>query len=157
MTPDPVAEQLSKELTDRAWPLGDLLGPNVADYLVALVRAASQTLAAQLIQTEDSEVAAQTAADVIGVLWPDAPPERLDYAEWWRTPLGLACARSLGIYEVGGAVSHSAAATMLGVARGTVATLVHRGTLARHPTGGISRASVLARLARRPSEPWTRP
>ena len=40
---------------------------------------------------------------------------------------------------------------MLGVHPGTVAQLVHRGTLDRHPDGGILRASVLQRLARRPA------
>ena len=35
-----------------------------------------------------------------------------------------------------------------GVTPGTVAQLVHRGTLDRHPDGHITRASVLMRLAR---------
>ena len=32
--------------------------------------------------------------------------------------------------------------------RGTVAQMVHRGTLDRHPDGGVLRSSVMARLAR---------
>jgi hypothetical protein len=36
---------------------------------------------------------------------------------------------------------------MLGVVRGTVSQMVARGTLDRHPDGGVLRSSVLARLA----------
>lgn len=60
------------------------------------------------------------------------------------------CARSLGRDDAE-AITHSVAAAMLGVHPGTVAQLVHRGTLDRHPDGGILRASVLQRLARRPA------
>lgn len=67
---------------------------------------------------------------------------------WWSTPLGLLCARSVpdGWQLLG--VSQSEAAEILGVHKGTVATLVKRGTLAKAPEGGVSLAAVLDRLVR---------
>ena len=51
---------------------------------------------------------------------------------------------------VTGSVTQQRAADMLGVTRGTVAQLVHRGNLERHPDGGVAIASVVARLLSRP-------
>ena len=68
-------------------------------------------------------------------------------ADWWRTPLGRVCARSLG-HDTADAVTHSTAAAMLGIKVGSVGPMVHRGYLDRHPDGGVTRSSVLARLAR---------
>lgn len=104
-------------------------------------------LVAQLAQDDDDRLAAQTCIDVMCVLWPHAAPEDCGRADWWQTPLGRLCARSLG-RDGAEEVSHSVAAAMLGVTRGTVAQLVHRGTLDRHPDGGVLRSSVLARIAR---------
>lgn len=60
--------------------------------------------------------------------------------------MGSGLAASLG--DDGGAWTHQHAADVLGVSRGTVAQLVSRGTLARHPDGGVVRGSALARLCR---------
>lgn len=102
-------------------------------------------LAAQVAQDTDDRLAAETVRDLIWALWRDADPP----AEWWRTPLGRLCARSVD-YGDSDSVTRSVAAAMLGVHPGTVAQLAHRGTLDRHPDGGITRASVLLRIATRP-------
>lgn len=92
-------------------------------------------------------LSAQTVIDLMCVLWPHGSPEDSGCPEWWRTPLGRLCARSLGTDDAE-AVSRSVAAAMLGVTAGTVQQLVHRGTLDRHPAGGVLRASVLQRIDR---------
>ena len=142
-----LAEQLAEELGARAGALGallgfDMLGPDMADELPRRVEQHAETLATQLA-TPDDRLAAQTVIDIACVLWPDgtfAPPE------WWHTPLGRAMARSMGPDDW--SVTHTVAAAMLNVHRGTISKLVHRGTLARHPDGGVSRSAVMARLAR---------
>lgn len=147
-TTEAVARQLQDEL-DRAivGPVGTLLGLDLAEMLVERIQARSDLLAGQLCQDEDDRLAAQAVIDVMGVLWPRCSPEDVGEADWWRTPVGRMCARSLGRGD-SDAVTYSVAAAMLGVARGTVSTLVSRGTLDRHPDGGVTRASVLLRLAR---------
>ena len=44
--------------------------------------------------------------------------------------------------------THAEAADILGVTKGTVSQLVHRGTLERHPDGGVKLGSVLKRMVR---------
>lgn len=143
-----VAVQLQDEL-DRAIaaPAGALLGLDLAEVLSERIAARADLLAGQLCQDGDDRLAAQTVIDIMAALWPSCAPEDCGEAEWWRTPLGRMCARSLG-HSDSDAVTYSVAAAMLGVARGTVSTLASRGTLDRHPDGGITRASVLLRLAR---------
>lgn len=145
---DAVARQLGDEL-DRAIaaPAGTLLGLDLLDILSERIGARSDLLAHQLCQDSDDRLAAQTVIDIMGALWPSCSPEDCGEAGWWRTPLGRMCARSLG-HTDSDAVTYSVAAAMLGVARGTVSTLVSRGTLDRHPDGGVLRASVLQRLGR---------
>ena len=106
------------------------------------VAATAAMLVTQLLQDEDDRLSAQTVIDCAGVLF-DLVPE----PEWWRTPFGRLVARSIGRDDAE-SVSHSVAAAMLGVTRGTVAQLVHRGTLDRHPDGGVLRGSVLQRIGR---------
>ena len=143
-----VAWQLGDEL-DRATaaPAGTLLGLDLAELLAERIQTRADLLAHQLCQDGDDRLAAQTVIDIMAALWPSCSPEDCGQAEWWRTPLGRMCARSLG-HSDSDAVTYSVAAAMLGVARGTVSTLASRGTLDRHPDGGITRASVLLRLAR---------
>ena len=101
------------------------------------------TLAASLC-SDDDEVAAQTVIDLAGVAWPEEPEP-----VWWRTPVGRMVGRSVGRDDTE-SVSYSVAAAMLGVATGTVKSMMarERTDLDRHPDGGLTRASVLARIAR---------
>lgn len=124
-------------------PVRSLLGFDLADLLTERVEARAPMLAAQLAQDDDDRLAAETVIDLLPAIWGQADPD----PDWWRTPLGRLCARSLGRADAE-AVTHSVAAAMLGVHRGTVSQLVHRRTLDRHPDGGITRASVLMRLSR---------
>lgn len=142
-----MTSQISAQLTDEldarlVGPVRDLLGLDLAETLTTRLRERAPMLAAQLA-TGDDRLAAATRVDVLHALWGDADPD----SDWWRTPVGRLCARSVGRDDAD-AVSHSVAAAMLGVTRGTVSQLVHRGTLDRHPDGGVTRASVLMRLAR---------
>ena len=134
-----LAEQLAEELGARAEALVALLGPDMAELRTGQL---TEMLASRL-ESPDDRIAVQTVVDLGCVLWPDgtfAPPE------WWHTPLGRAMARSMGPDDW--SVTHTVAAAMLNVHRGTISKLVHRGTLARHPDGGVSRSAVMARLAR---------
>ena len=137
-----VRAQLAEEIGARSYALGALLGVDAMQAMSHSVEQRAPIWAAQLVQDDDDRLAAQTVIDVMAVLWPTEPP-----AEWWRTPLGRVCARSIGTDDAE-AVTHAVAAAMLGVARGAVGVMVSRGNLDRHPDGGVVRASVLARLAR---------
>jgi len=148
MSLDDVTAQLVDEL-DRAIcvPVRSLLGLDLDDLLGERIRARAPGIAAQLCQDEDDALAAETVIDIMGCLWPNCAPEDGGEAEWWRSPLGRMCARSLG-HADSDAVTLSVAAAMLGVHPGTVARYVHDGRLEKHPDGGITRASVLLRLSR---------
>lgn len=137
-----VRAQLAEEISARSYALGALLGVHVMEAMSRSVELRAPIWAAQLVQDDDDRLAAQTVIDVMAVLWPTDPP-----AEWWRTPLGRVCARSIGTDDAE-SVSHSVAAAMLGIGRGSIGPMVSRGNLDRHPDGGVVRASVLARLAR---------
>lgn len=142
LTVEAVAAQLEDELGDRAAGLDALISPFSGVHLLAEVLAQVPSLAVQLVQDDDDRLAAQTVIDVMAALWPAQDPP----AEWWATPVGRCVARSVGA-EDSETVTRSVAAAMLGVHPGTVARLVARGRLDRHPDGGILRASVLQRLA----------
>lgn len=144
---DPVVSQIRDEL-DRALtgPVSALLGQDLADMLRDRIATRAPMLAGQL-QDADDRLAAETVIDIMNALWPHASPEHVGHADWWRTPLGVLCARSLGRGDSESVTQHVAAA-MLGVTRGTVAQLLARGTLDRHPDGGVDRASVMRRLVR---------
>jgi len=145
---DDVARQLADEL-DRAicGPVRSLLGIDLDELLQQRIRSRAGGIAAQLCQDDDDALAAETVIDVMGCLWPNASPEECGQSEWWRTPLGRMCARSLGRDDAD-AVTQFVAAAMLGTHPGTVARYLHDGRLERHPDGGITRASVLLRLSR---------
>lgn len=140
-----VASQLRDELAGAVAPLAVLAGPDAVRAWPGDVARHAATLAAQLVQDGDDRLAAETVLDVMAALWPHGSPEDVGRSDWWRTPLGRACARSLGRTDAE-AVSYSAAAAMLGVTKATVQTLVTRGRLDRHPDGAVLRASVLQRL-----------
>lgn len=97
----------------------------------------------------DERRAVHTLSRLIAALHPGDgafdPP-----AQWWATPLGQVVVRRVG-HPFAVAVPYSVAGAMLGVTRQFVHNLVTRGKLERHPDGGVTVASVQARLAlRRP-------
>jgi hypothetical protein len=145
--PSEVAAQLDDELVAAVCPLAVLVGPNESVMWPETLAGRAELLAGQLCQDDDDRLAAQTVIDIMAALWRHGAPEQVGRADWWRTPLGRMCARSLG-RDDSDAVSYSVAASMLGVTSGTTKQLTHRGSLERHPDGGITRASVLARLVR---------
>lgn len=144
---DPVVSQIRGEL-DRALagPVGSLLGLDLSQQIADRILVRAPMLAGQL-QDADDRLAAQTVIDLMTALWPHASPEHVGHADWWRTPLGRLCARSLGRSDSESVTQHVAGA-MLGVTRGTIAQMLARGTLDRHPDGGVLRASILQRLGR---------
>lgn len=135
---DQLADALAAELVDALSAVG---WTDLADLARARIWATAKRLATQL-SCEDERLAAQTVIDCAGHLWPLDPEP-----EWWRTPVGRLVARSVGPEDA--AVTQAEAAAMLGVTRGTIAQLVSRGTLARHRDGGVDRAAVFARMAKR--------
>lgn len=148
MIVDDVAVQIRGEL-DRAivGPVGCLLGLDLADVLAERIRSRAATIAAVVCQDDDDRLAAEAVIDLMNALWPSCSPEECGEADWWRSPLGRMCARSLG-REDSDSVTRSVAAAMLGTRPGTVARYVFDGRLERHPDGGVTRASVLLRLSR---------
>lgn len=139
---DALVAQIADELSRLAGALGAVLGDVDLESERRAARIAPM-LAAQLLQEDDDRLSAQTCIDLMNALWPRCEPD----ADWWRTPLGQACARSFG-REDAESVSHSIAGAMLGVGKGTVSSYVHKGLLDRHPDGGVLRGSVSARAAR---------
>jgi len=142
MSPALVTSQLHVELGAIIRALGAVLGSNVRELAGWRLECACHRLAAELC-SEDDQMVDEAASAVMSARWPDAEPT----PQWWRTPVGRLVARSMGGHDTA-AVTHSVAAAMLGVTRGTVAQLVHRGTLDRHPDGGVARYSVLTRIGR---------
>lgn len=138
-----VADQLAEALAERLTPILALGGPDgyaqadeIADRLARLT--------AGPLCSPDPRERAQTVIDLASALdlGPDTDPE------WWGTAPGRLVAGSLaGDDGTGERVTHRVAADMLGLARGTIATMVDRGTLDRHPDGGVLLSSVFLRLA----------
>lgn len=103
--------------------------------------AARAELAATQLTGDDLALAAETCLDVLGALFaPGDPPD-----EWWRTPLGRACARTYGYADE--SVTQATAARLLGVGRARVGQLLGAGKLDRTPDGGVLRGSVMRRIA----------
>lgn len=142
---DQVAAQLLEELGDPARALGEVLGTDLLLLITGRLETRAWVLADGLC-SEDDRLAAEAVRTVMAVLWPHGRPEDTD-PSWWRTPVGRMVARSVG-HDSTDAVTRHVAAAILGVTPGTVAQLTHRGTLDRHPDGGLTRASVLARADR---------
>lgn len=126
------AAQLADEVGAVAEALGNLLGTDVGDLLRERLEQRAQGIAASVGGPGDG-------ADLLVILGDRPPP-------WWRTPLGLAVAAGQAGDEA--AMTYASAADVLGVHRGTVAQLAARGTLERHPEGGVRRGAVMARLCR---------
>ncbi|GAA2873544.1 hypothetical protein GCM10010517_34090 [Streptosporangium fragile] len=125
-------------------PLEILLDPgdDVGDVRERL-RVQAEVWAAQLLGPDD-RLAVMTSARLIAALFPgDGPFDPPD--EWWRTAFGRAVARRAG-HPGAEAVSFATAAAMLGITRQGVHDLVKRAKLDRHPGGGVTTASIRARL-----------
>lgn len=137
MTPQ---EELTDDLATVAFDTAGLFGLDLYPILESRIPGITERLIAEL---RTDETASATAAAIMHALHGTADPE----PDWWRTPLGRLCANALAA-ESNEAVTYQAAADMLGVVRGTVATMVSRGTLDRHPDGGVLKSSLLARLGR---------
>ena len=121
-------------------PQADLVG------LRSSVSADAEMWAAQLLG-DDSELARRVAIRLMTVLYPgDAPFDPPD--TWWATPLGRVTARRAGHPSKEG-VSFGVAGAMLGITRQGVHDLVNRNKLSRHPGGGVTVASIRARLDHR--------
>lgn len=126
-----------------AGPVGALLGLDLADMIRERIKDRADMLAHQLTAGDD-DVAAETVQDVMIALWPAGDPPD----EWWRTPLGRACAASLGI-DGSERISASVAAARLGVHPSRIYQMIHEGKLERHPESGVTWASVANQLASR--------
>lgn len=127
--------QLEDELGDLATRVGAVLGADLQLAIIARAQARAGWLVAEMAA---GNLAATTVADALNLLWPAGPPP-----EWWSTPLGLLVAPLAYDDETW---SHSEAAAVLGVTRGTVARAVERGNIPKAPTGALPRRAVLARL-----------
>lgn len=132
--------QVVNDVGRAAWRLAPLIGPDLQSLVDERIRERAPMWAAILTGDDDDE-RAELVQDILVALWGDGDPP----PGWWSTPLGRACAMSLG-HDTSEAVSRSVAGAILGVHRGTIDRLVHRGRLERHPDGGLTRASVLAYL-----------
>ncbi|WP_174567357.1 hypothetical protein [Actinomadura kijaniata] len=125
-------------------PLEILLDPgdDVGDVRERL-RVQAEVWAAQLLGPDD-RTAVMTSARLIAALFPgDGPFDPPD--AWWRTAFGRAVARRTG-HPGAEAVGFATAAAMLGITRQGVHDLVKRAKLDRHPDGGVTTASIRARL-----------
>jgi len=153
--PDALEVQLAELIGERGRALAVVIGP--PDLVIELDRRAVQVaanLAPQLRFGDPMEVG-QLIIDLLNLIWPDSDPA----PDWWRTPLGRICAASMALDDPPDArpsdnrsVTYREAARILGVHDGTVFQWAHRGTIERHPDGGLALASVLRRLGHR-SEP----
>lgn len=127
-------------------PLEILLPQADLDELREQVRIDAEMWAAQLLG-EDDALARRVAIRLLSVLYPGDtafdPPDA-----WWATPLGRVTARRAGHPSKEG-VSFAVAGAMLGITRQGVHDLVSRNKLLRHPDGGVTVASIRARLSLR--------
>lgn len=113
------------------------------------ITADAEMWAAQLLGP-DTRLARHTGARMISAFYPGDAPFEMP-ADWWRTPLGRAIALCVG-HPSRDVVSYPVAAAMLGITRQGVHDLVRRGKLVRHADGGVTTASVRARLRARTND-----
>ncbi|NKE59163.1 hypothetical protein FXN61_21035 [Lentzea sp. PSKA42] len=140
---DDLVRLVSSRLLD---PLEILLPQADLDELREQVRIDAEMWAAQLLG-EDDALARRVVIRLMAVLYPgDAPFDPPD--TWWATPLGRVTARRAGHPSKEG-VSFAVAGAMLGITRQGVHDLVSRNKLLRHPDGGVTVASIRARLSLR--------
>lgn len=140
---DEATEQLASELGVAVEALFPFTGLHDWDH--AELPSRLRRCIADLASGND-DIAAEACMSVMVALWPHCSPEDVGQPEWWSTPLGRLCARSLGRTDAE-TITHAVAAAMLAVHRSYIGVLVSRGRLDRHPDGGVLRASVLQRIA----------
>lgn len=133
--------------------------PGLVRPLRERLRADAEMWAARLLGPDDRQ-ARHTGARLISAFCPGDAPFEMPVA-WWRTPLGRAIARRMG-HPSADVVSYPVAAAMLGITRQGVHDLVRRGKLDRAAdapgtrSGGVTTASVHARLLSRTGDPQNR-
>lgn len=142
-----LTDQIADLLADRALLLGHLMGDDGAGSRWAtMARSQAAHLAEILTTSNDEHEVAELVRNLGALEWGD---EAQPTTEWWRSPLGRVTAASTSI-DPGAraeALSPTIAGEMLGISRQRVQQLVDTGKLERHPDGGVTRASVLARRA----------
>lgn len=140
-----LADDLRRLVTARLLdPLSILLESDAATAaLQRRIERDAAKWAAQLLGP-DQQAAVHTCARVLAALYPGDGPFNPPDA-WWSTPLGQVVARRIG-HPGTDHVPMSTAGAMLGITRQGVHDLVSRDKLARHPDGGVSTASIRARL-----------
>ena len=125
-------------------PLEILLdGHDAVDALRTVVRVRATAWAHDMVGGDDP-TATRAAMRVVATLYPDDGPFEPPL-DWWRTPLGQTVVRRIG-HPAAESVSYAVAGAMLGISRQGVHDLVTRGKLVRHEAGGVTPASVRARL-----------
>lgn len=136
-----VAQQLRGIVADSAAKIAAIGDRDGADAARARGVGYAAKLAVRLCA--DNDDAAALVEELGPVLWPDPP------LWWWTTALGKVVARHTSTAPEQ-ALTFAAAATMLGISRTTVHDYAKSATadLVEHPDHGVTRASVLARIAR---------
>lgn len=136
-----LVEQLQTDVGAVGFRLLSLIGsPDEIAHLDQRLEQHAQVWAAELLG-DDDRLAAQTAIDLINLLWPHSDIS----AEWWSTPLGHATARSVG-HPTAEVISYAVAAAMLGCSKQHISKLIEAGRLHRAPSGGVTSASVRSEL-----------
>lgn len=137
----PLEGQILEELNRSLHALGDVLGTDVVRPVRHRIEERVGEISAALGSEE--RLARDTAIALMRVMFPrDAEPP----APWWRTPLGRACAtHTAGLYP--DRIQANGAAAILGIGSSRVYQLLDSGKLTRHPDGGVTRASVMHRVA----------
>lgn len=137
----PLEGQILEELSRPLQPLGELLGPEHVSGVRYRIEQRVDEITTLL--HSDARTARATALALMRALF---PPSAEPPAQWWRTPLGRECATySVGLYP--DRIQAARAAEILGIGPSRVYQLLHAGKLVHHPDGGVTRASVMRRVA----------
>lgn len=135
-----LAAQLVAEIDARhVEPIERMTDPMVRTWILQRLEDIAE---ARVLPLLDDVEGYETAIEILYLTHGHQDPD----PAWWSTPLGRACGAALGQDDV--TLSYSQAGAILGVTKGTIGKLVERGTLPRHPDGGIPRSAVLARRRR---------
>lgn len=130
MSTDPIARQLADELASR-WSHLAVFVPGGATKRPPDFSTHARRAAGVLTEGPPHE-RAETVADIMRALHPGGAPE----PTWWATPLGAECARE---FDRGQRLrwTQQYSADVLEVARGTIATLISRGTISQDDDGVV--------------------